>query len=139
MDYSKLPLSQMMTRQMAWFGARSSVLAQNVANADTPGYEARDLKPLDFKAELKRAGGAAATPVLAVTDPRHLAQAPGGRAPGVDVRKEPEPFETALSGNTVNLEQQMGKLGETQHGYQTVVELYRKHLAMFRTALGRGI
>jgi len=138
MDFSKIPLAEMMARKLSWLGARSAVLAQNVANADTPDYAARDLKPLDFRAELKRAGGPAAVPQLVATSPRHLPAPTVSGSGRFASGKEPEPFETTLSGNSVSLEQQMAKVGETQLEYQTVVELYRKHLSMFRTALGRG-
>ena len=39
----------MLRERMSWLNARQDVLSQNVANADTPGYTARDLKPLDFE------------------------------------------------------------------------------------------
>ena len=126
----------MMSRQLAWLGARSAVLAQNVANADTPGYAARDLQPVDFRAELARAGGPDTSPTQ--TDPRHLAGFASADRGGFATAKEPAPFETTLSGNSVSLEQQMSKVGETQLAYQTVVELYRKHVSMIRTALGRN-
>lgn len=137
MDFTKLPLADMMGRKLEWLRARSAILAENVANADTPGYEARDLKPLDFKAQLSRAAAATATP-LAVTNVRHMAPPPDPMSGRLAVAKEQASFETTLSGNSVNLEQQMAKVGETQLSYQTVIELYRKHLSMFRTALGRG-
>ena len=38
----------MLRERMTWLNQRQDVLSQNVANADTPGYVARDLKPLDF-------------------------------------------------------------------------------------------
>ena len=63
-----------------------------------------------------------------------------GRAGGGTFKaaEETKPFETTISGNTVNLEQQMTKIGETQLSYQLAVDLYRKHISMFRTALARG-
>ncbi len=140
MDFSRLPLTQLMARKLAWLGQRSAVLAQNVANADTPDYKARDLKPLDFKSELNRAQGAPKSgSALSVSDVRHMQPNTGSGSRGFAQENEAQPFETTLSGNSVSLEQQMSKLGETQLEHQTVIELYRKHLAMFRTALGRGV
>ena len=57
------------------------MLSQNVANADTPGYAARDLKPLDFEDVLK----GATTPAqfaggMPITDPRHIALDAGTRS-----------------------------------------------------------
>src|SRR5262249_59309213 len=48
MDISGLGLFRMITQQLHWLGQRQDVLSQNVANADTPGYQARDLKPLSL-------------------------------------------------------------------------------------------
>ncbi|MSO70469.1 MAG: flagellar basal body rod protein FlgB [Alphaproteobacteria bacterium] len=138
MDFSKLPLADMMGRKLEWLRTRSAILAENVANADTPGYEARDLKPLDFKTQLRRAGSTATAATLAVTNAHHIAATPGPTSAQLNVAKEQASIETTLSGNSVNLEQQMGKVGETQLAYHTVVELYRKHLSMIRTALGRS-
>jgi flagellar basal-body rod protein FlgB len=43
----------MISRRMDWLSQRQTVLSQNVANADTPNYQPRDLKTLDFRAELR--------------------------------------------------------------------------------------
>ena len=52
------PLLSMLRTRMTWLHQRQDVLSQNVANADTPGYVARDLKPLDFKDMLHAASRA---------------------------------------------------------------------------------
>ena len=56
---------------MAWLEARQRVLAGNVANADTPGYQPRDVR--SFASVLAGATGGAGP--MAATDPRHLASA----------------------------------------------------------------
>ena len=66
----------MLKSKMSWLEARQDVLSQNVANADTPGYAARDLKPMDFASLLKKANGAVPASGLMVTDPRHIAVTP---------------------------------------------------------------
>ena len=48
MDLSKIPIFEAIAKRMSWLGERQTVLAQNVANADTPGFAARDLKAPDF-------------------------------------------------------------------------------------------
>ena len=72
-------LLKLTERRMAWLEARQRVLAGNVANADTPGYQPRDVR--SFASVLS---GAAGAPGLAATDPRHLASQarPDGRAAG---------------------------------------------------------
>ena len=57
MALGDLPLLSMMKLRLQWLGERQQVLAQNVANADTPGYEAKDLKDLDFGALVKQQNG----------------------------------------------------------------------------------
>src|SRR5690349_5580690 len=56
MDFSKLPLFSMISQRIGWLSERQKVLAENVANADTPNYKARDLKPQDFAALASAAG-----------------------------------------------------------------------------------
>ena len=48
MELQDLPLLTMLRQRMTWLNQRQDLLAQNVANSDTPRYVARDLKPLDF-------------------------------------------------------------------------------------------
>ena len=55
-----------------------------------------------------------------------------------DAEQSRKPFETAIAGNAIVLEEQMGKLNETGVNHTMMTQLYRKHLTMFRTALGRG-
>ena len=45
MHMADIPLLSMLKDRMSWLSARQSVLSQNVANADSPGYTAHDLKP----------------------------------------------------------------------------------------------
>ena len=60
MNLPDVPLFSMLRERMTWLNQRQDLLSQNVANADTPGYVARDLKPLDFEQALSQAGSGAA-------------------------------------------------------------------------------
>jgi flagellar basal-body rod protein FlgB len=42
------------------------------------------------------------------------------------------------TGNKVSLEEQMTKMADTGMEFQTITNLYRKHIAMMKMALGRG-
>ena len=55
MDLSQVPLFAALSKRMAWLTERQSVLAQNVANGDTPGYVAQDLPAPDFSKYLANA------------------------------------------------------------------------------------
>ena len=134
MDLTKLPLFALATKRMGWLARRQEVLSQNVANADSPGYRPRDLKPLDFRAVLASTASADAIG-MARTAGGHL----GGLRHDAAYRdgKVRDPFEEAPSGNAVVLEEQMMKVAETQTDYRMATTLYRRHVAMLKDALGR--
>ena len=134
MNLGKLQLFSSLTRRMDWLGDRQRVLAQNVANANTPDYVPQDLKPLTFRSLLKPDASARAE--LARTDPAH---APALRARSPHGRKsERDTNVVTLSGNAVELETELQKVAETGMDHQTMSNLYRRHLDMLRTAIGRG-
>lgn len=134
MDLRKIPLFEMMTRHLQWLGARQQLIAENIANADTPGYKPRDLKPQNFRAMV---GGAIAPLAPVETSPLHLAGfAPG--ASGMPSEHEKHPIETTLSGNAVTMEQELMKANQTATYYELTTNLYRKHIALIKDALGRG-
>ena len=131
MDLNSIPLMSMLVKRMAWLNQRQSVLAQNIANANTPNYTPRDLKPLDFD---RLARAAAAKLTLVTTKPGHLqaTEAMGGASPTIRQRT----LETSPTGNAVNLEAEMMKIGRNRMEYDLAVNLYRKHVALLRAALG---
>ena len=133
MDLSSLPLFQRLSERIGWLNARQKVLAQNIANADTPGYVPNDVVPLDFGDHLKKLSAVAP----ARTDPKHLVGTVPPADP-VDSKKQKKTYETAPAGNAVVLEEQMMKLSQTQADYNQIVNLYKKHMDMLKTAIGRG-
>ena len=134
MDLNGVPLFSLLTGRMSWLSARQSVLSENVANADTPNYMARDLKPMDFASLV--AGGKSA-PGLASTNARHIALHAGGGPAAFEA--EDAPGEGGKpTGNVVSVEQELIKLSDTQIQYQTATNLYQKAVNMFRTALGKS-
>jgi flagellar basal-body rod protein FlgB len=133
MDFGKITLFAAMKQKLGWLAQRQEVLAQNVANADTPGARAFDLKPFDFATLVKRRSMQIE---LAATQANHLA----GNRKRVDIgdTENRRPYETAPAGNAVVLEEQMMKLSENEVDYKLTTELYRKHLGLFRKAIGRS-
>lgn len=131
MDLNGVPLFSLLTGRMSWLSARQSVLSENVANADTPGYVARDMKPMDFSGMVAAQGSGTG---MTTTNARHFDVHAGGRGPA-----EPEDAfgeGGTPGGNVVSIEQEMIKLSDTQMQYQTAANLYQKAVNMFRTALG---
>jgi len=119
-------LFQLAERRLQWVSRRQELLAQNVANASTPGYQPRDLSP--FARALSQA-----VPALAHTDPLHLTGTTSGSA-----GRQPRPRERAPDGNAVSMEDQLTKVADTAGTQALVSNLYRKYQGMFRTALGRA-
>lgn len=133
MSLAGLQLFQRIEQKMDWLVARQSVLAENVANADTPDYKAKDLKPFSFQKHLENADALA----MATSHAGHIPF--GGKASVVPVLDgEVAVAEIAPDGNQVSLEEQMMKIADTGLDYQTLTNLYTKQLGMFKTALGRG-
>ncbi len=133
MDLGSLSVFRALQARMRWLNERQEVLAQNVANADTPHYQSRDLKPLDFRDMLRRQEPAL---TLAVSQPGHIAvknNAAERRAAAETAKLEANP-----TGNAVVLEEEMLKVGQTAQDYELMTSLYSKSLGMIKTALGRG-
>ena len=133
MDLGSLTVFRALQARMRWLNERQEVLAQNVANADTPRYPSRDLKPLDFREMLQ---GQERALTLAVSQPGHIAV----QNNMVERRASSEKsnLEANPAGNAVVLEEEMLKVGQTAHDYQLMTNLYSKSIGMIKTAIGRG-
>lgn len=134
MNLSKLPLFSLISQRLGWLTERHKVLAENVANADTPNYKARDLKPVKFEAMMAAASGAGRLQPAATAD-RHIAPRGADAAKANAVRNNDE---TTLSGNSVSIEREMMKVAETATDYQLVTNLYRKQIGMIKAVIGRN-
>ena len=60
MDLSQIPLFAMLRGRLGYLSQRQQVIAQNVANSDTPGFLPKDLTPFSFQAKLQVQAAAAA-------------------------------------------------------------------------------
>ncbi|MBO6521467.1 MAG: flagellar basal body rod protein FlgB [Rhodospirillales bacterium] len=131
MDLNKTALFGAIKGRLSWLSQRQEVLAQNIANADTPRYRASDLKPFEFKEILRQEK---IQLNMNVTDASHQ---PGRRKRIRDFAEQTErqPFETSPTGNSVVLEEQMAKVNETHTKHKLVTQLYRKHLSMISAAV----
>jgi len=128
MSLSDTGLLGLLTQKMAYLNQRSAVLAENVANANTPRYKAKDLEPFTFGAALSQFNVG-----MKVDDPKHIV--PPGMA-GVNAKTvKTKSFETLPNGNSVDLEQQMMQVSDTSINYQTVTALYKQITGWFRIAV----
>ncbi len=123
---SQIYLFQVASEKTQWLSARQTAIAGNVANANTPGYRALDLEP--FSAVLD------SSPIeLATTNSAHLSasQSEAGALREIEI----DPAEQTLSGNTVNLEQQLINLGEVNRDFTLGANVRRAFHQLILSAL----
>jgi flagellar basal-body rod protein FlgB len=108
-------------------GRRMEVLAQNIANADTPYYKARDV---DFRAVLN--GVQSQDLALHTTQSQHVAQGEGPSEFGLLYRV---PFNTAFDGNTVELSVEQAQYGKAAADYQATLQFLSNDIGDIRKAL----
>jgi flagellar basal-body rod protein FlgB len=127
-----IPLITAIKSRMQYHQTRQKMLAENVANADTPGYRPRDMKPFDMIMAAQRVdqnGGNSP----ARTNAAHI----GGSGSSSMGSRRSNPFETTPSGNAVSLEDEMMRMAQNNSDYQMATTLYGKTLSYMRLALGK--
>lgn len=138
MTIDNLSLFQGLGAKMGFLNQRQRVIAQNVSNADTPGYKPKDLVPVNFDkvlGNITKTGGI--KPVsLDTTRAGHSGGANDVQDP--KSRKQRETYEVAPAGNAVIMEEQLLMAGETVLDYNMTTNLIQKHVGMIQTALGVG-
>ena len=135
MSISNLPLMKAMAAKMDYLDKRQGVLAQNMANADTPGYQSKDLTDIDFGSVLKNLTDMKRVS-LVTTNESHM-PSPNEVDRSKDV-KDRWTYEVAPDKNGVIVEEQMVKAAKTQMDYNLLTNLMSKQTAMYRTVLGRN-
>lgn len=129
MEPSGLSVFRRINARMQWLTERQSVLAENIANVNTPGYRARDMTAPSFASAIDRT--APRTP-SAPPQPQHFRLAsrlgPEKTAEALGDQQE------TISGNSVDMEVELKKAADAALEYQTMTHLYRKHLEMLRMA-----
>jgi flagellar basal-body rod protein FlgB len=119
--------------RMRHLAERQNVLAQNIANADTPRYRSRDVKAFSFDSALLR--GAPGLPALTLAGTRagHI----GTTRNGVTITTDrANTYGEDPDGNTVDLEEQMVKQADLAKAYDMATMVYRRNTALMRTAIG---
>ena len=132
MPVTELPYFQMMRSKMGWHQSRQSLLAENVANADTTGYEARDLAPASFRKLMNASQTRSVTPDR--THVAHITTKP------VQLSNRPErmhDFEVRPRGNAVVLEEEMMKVTGNQMDFEAASLMYKRALGLMKTSIGR--
>jgi flagellar basal-body rod protein FlgB len=130
MPITDIPILSMLRTRLEWHQERQRVLAENVANADTPGYRPLDLDPPNFEQELMGPSVA-----LARTNPEHIAS--DGEDSRFAANAEPH-YEVRPGGNAVNHEDEMMKVASNQMDFDAVADLYSRSLALIKLAARGG-
>lgn len=125
--FDRLQIFQMAQSMAVHTVARQTAMAGNVANADTPGYRARDAAPFAETYAAQDSG-------LRATRPGHIGSAAGGgNIPIIAVAAEADP-----NGNTVSLETEMVRAAEIRGQHERALAIYRSGLHILRASIGRG-
>jgi flagellar basal-body rod protein FlgB len=132
MPVSGLPILDMLRTRMQWHQERQRLLAENIANADTPNYRPNDLTAPKFDSSAKFAQ----TVSLGRTSSGHLSGPSAGQSSAFQILRQ-SGSETRPTGNAVSLEDEMLKVAQNQMDYQAVASLYAKSLGLVKSALGK--
>jgi flagellar basal-body rod protein FlgB len=109
---------------------RMDVLANNLANVDTPGYKARDI---DFRTALAAAGSTEAGVNLTTTDAKHIAV--NATSDGGAALKYRVPLAPSLDGNTVDSQQEQAAFADNTVHYQATLTFLSSSLRSLLTAI----
>ena len=132
MSLNDLPILSALRTRMQWHQERQRVLAENVANSDTPNFKPRDLVEPKFAPN----GGAIGGPMAMMrTSATHMASS---GAPETFDQNRHAGFETRPAGNAVNLEDEMLKVSTNQMDYAAVTSLYSSRLHLLKVAIGKA-
>jgi flagellar basal-body rod protein FlgB len=128
-----LPVFSALTDKMRWHQARQGLLAENVANADNPGFKGRDLKQYNFEERFSLVQPPQVS--TAATQPKHFSTSIGGNSTFADDRMVN--FEITPKGNGITLEDEMMKVTTNMMDYQAATSLSQKSVRILKTALGK--
>lgn len=126
---------------------RQQVLAANIANADTPGFKARDI---DFRKALEQAtgtaagsgagvgtqGGTSSAPAgVARTNDAHLAKLPGSTVSTAATRAYANPEQASIDGNTVDLNRERANFADNAIRYEATLRFINSRVRTMLTAI----
>ena len=135
MSMNDIPGLAVLRTRMQWHQERQRVLAENVANSDTPNFKPRDLVEPKFDQSGANAAGSLGSLAMLRTSQSHISAS--GAEPSFDQNKRVG-FQTRPAGNAVSLEDEMLKVSANQMDYAAVTSLYGKSLHLLKMAIGKA-
>lgn len=126
MDFSNISVFRMAGARLDYLAERQRLIAENVVNANTPDYQAKDLKPFESLMSGQRPVAPSRTSSL------HLA----GLRPASSFQeaRRPDQWEVTPDGNSVSLEQEMNKGSETRDAFSLTAGVFQRNVQMLRAA-----
>jgi flagellar basal-body rod protein FlgB len=135
MAITDIPILSMLRTRLSWAQERQRVLAENVANSDTPNYRARDLAQPKFEEPTAVSPRTVSSVSLSRTENGHVG---GLGLSSTQFRTESRAnYEVRPTGNAVNIEEEMMKVAANQMDYQAATAIYTRSLGLIKTALGK--
>jgi flagellar basal-body rod protein FlgB len=128
-----MPVFAALTDKMRWHQARQGLLAENVANADNPGFKGSDLKQYNFEERFSQVQAPVVT--TAATQPKHFSTTIGASSGFANDKMVN--FEITPKGNGITIEDEMMKVTTNMMDYQAATSLYQKSVKILKTALGK--
>ena len=127
--------------RMRYLTERQTVVARNIANADTPGYQAQDLAPFSpansTRGAVANSGAGAAAPlVMARTQPGHLGLQNSSAT--FHHITSPSTYGEKHDGNNVSLEEQMVKSADVANNFALASAAYAKSIALMKIGIDSG-
>jgi len=122
-------LFDLATRHSQWAAQRQLTIAGNIANANTPRFQARDIEPFSSALDKTRL-------VMTATRPGHLSPGPGGVS---DIGSEhAETWDVTHSGNSVRIDQELMKANQAARAVSLDTSIMRSFHRMLLTSLRSG-
>lgn len=113
--------------------ARSAVLANNIANSDTPNYKARDIS---FESMMNESTHSQLS--MNVTNDKHLSQASGFSSVDSDALLYRTPSQPSLDGNTVDMQREQAEFAQNSLQFDTSFLFLDRKISGMKSALAGG-
>ncbi|WP_262689661.1 flagellar basal body rod protein FlgB [Kordiimonas aestuarii] len=136
MDLTNIPIMAALKQRLNWLNNNQAVITENISQADTPGYRAKELEKQQFSGLVEEmSAGTSGTVQMRAKSGRHM-DISGGSADNSRI-VEIKGREESPNGNSVVLEEEMMTLADNQMKYGMVVNLYKKNLGLLKKAIGK--
>lgn len=119
-------LFDLANRHAQWAALRQTTIAGNIANANTPRFEALDIEPFDTVLDKTRL-------VMTATTPGHLT--PGANAAADVGSRHADSWDVTHSGNSVRIDQELMKANQAARDFSLDTNIIRSFHRMILTSL----